>query len=338
MRTLITGLLCGSAIVATSATAMAQETYTLRLSHFLPPVHQQHETTFLEWQEELAERSDGRLQLEIFPAGQMGGVAEQYNLARRGDADIAFVLHGLPAGRFPLVELTHLPGIFDSAEQASQVLMELVPEYLAEEHRGVRILYLLAHAPGHVHTSEVPVHEPSDLEGLRIRHPSSVVSEILEAWGATPQGLPPGQIAESLDTGVIDGLVMPYDGVYGFRLGNLIANTTELGSYINTFAVVMNPDSYDALPEDLQQIIDETTGIAAARLAGQRWDAIEVEGREYMESEGVNIIELSEAEQAAFTEAASGVIEARLEATEEMGLPAREFYDRMLELAEQYAE
>jgi len=336
MRTITLGLLSGTALLLAAQTAAAQDTYTLRLSSFLPPVHQQHALTFIEWQEELAERSDGRLQLELFPAGQMGPVAEQYNLARRGDADIAFVLHGLPAGRFPLMELTHLPGIFDSASQANMVLMDLVDEYLAEEHRGVRILYLLSHAPGHVHTRETPVREPGDLAGLRIRHPSAVVSEVLEAWGATPQGLPPDQIAESLDTGVIDGLVMPYDGVYGFRLGNLLGYTTELDSYIATFAVVMNPDSYAALPEDLQQLIDETTGRVAAEIAGERWDAVEVEGRQYMEEQGVEVIELSEAEQQAFTDAAAGVIEARIEATEAMGLPAREFYNRMLELAEQY--
>lgn len=325
----------GSFAVLDSASA-DDKIYTLKLSHFIPPVHQQHAVTFVEWAEELDEKSNGRLKLEIFPAQQMGTVAEQYNLARRGDADIAFVLHGIPAGRFPLTELTHLPFLFHSAEQASQVLMDLVPDYLAAEHKGVRILYLLAHAPGLIHTREKAVRAPQDLAGLRIRHPSSVVGELLAAWGAAPQGLPPGQIAENLDKGVIDGLVMPYDGVLGFRLGPHVKYSTELFGYINTFAVVMNPDSYENLPADLQQLIDATTGKAAAKLAGQRWDEVEGPGKQYMQESGVEIVELSDEQRAAFAQAAAAVIEKRLADTEAQGLPAREFYARLQELAAKY--
>ena len=106
--------------------------------------------------------------------------------------------------------------------------------------------------------------------------------------------------------------------------------------YINTFAVVMNPDSYNNLPPDLQQLIDQTTGKAAAKLAGQRWDAVEGPGKQYMIDSGVNIIELGDAERAAFAAVAQQVIEQRLADTEAKGLPAREFYARLKELAQQY--
>ena len=58
-------------------------------------------------------------------------MSQQYNLVRRGDVDIAFFMHGTPAGRFPLMELTHLPMLFKSGEQAAYVMMSLVPDYLA---------------------------------------------------------------------------------------------------------------------------------------------------------------------------------------------------------------
>jgi hypothetical protein len=175
------------------------------------------------------------------------------------------IMHGTPAGRFPLMELTHLPLIFDSGEQASRVLMNLVPEYLAAEHRGVRILYLFGHAPGHIHSRTRAVRTPADLRGLRIRHPSAVLGETLRAWGASPAGMPPGEMVGNLTKGVIDGLMMPYDGVIAFRVGPHVRYTTEVFSYVTSFAVVMNPDSYARLPPDLQALIDETTGPEAAR-------------------------------------------------------------------------
>lgn len=331
------GVLCYALLLAAwGAPRAADEVYTLKLSHHAPPVHHQHAVTFLGWAKELEELSGGRLKLDIYPAEQLGKLSQQYNLVRRGDVDIAMFLHGIPAGRFPLMELTHLPLLFDSGEQASRVLMDLVPEYLEAEHRGVKILYLFGHAPGVIHTNSRPVRTPEDLQGMRIRHPSAVIGEALRAWGASPAGMPPGEMAENLDKGVIDGLVIPYDGVLGFRLAPYVRYSTEVFSYVTSFAVVMNPASYAALPPDLQRLIDATTGPAKAREVGARWDAMEVPGKRYMQEGGVEIIELGAAERARFTEAAAGMVERRLAEAEAKGLPAREFFERVRELAARY--
>jgi TRAP-type transport system periplasmic protein len=318
------------------ASADDDTVYRLKLSHYTPPVHHQHSVTFVGWAEELARRSNGRLIIDIYPAEQLGKLSQQYNLVRRGDVDIAFMMHGYPAGRFPLIELTHLPLLFDSGEQASQVLMDLVPEYLAAEHDGVKILYLFGHSPGLIHTRARAVRRPDDLRGLRIRHPSSVVGESLRAWGASPVGMPTSELAGNLEKGVIDGLVFPYDGVLGFRLAPYLEHSTEIFSYVISFGVVMNPDSYARLPPDLQRLIDETTGKHAAREVGARWDSMEAPGRAYLEENGVEIIELDAAERAEFSRASAALIERRLAATEAMGLPAREFFARLRQLAAQY--
>lgn len=327
------------ALLLLGAVAQAQqEVYRLKLSHYAPAVHHQHSVTFVEWAEDLERRSNGRLVVDIYSSEQLGKMSQQYNLVRRGDVDIAWMMHGIPAGRFPLMELTHLPLIFDSGEQASQVLMDLVPEYLAEEHKGVKILYLFGHSPGVVHTRGRAVRVPSDFQGLRIRHPSSVIGETLRAWGASPAGMPTSELAGNLDKGVINGLVIPYDGVFAFRLAPYIDYSTELFSYVNSFGVLMNPASYARLPPDLQRLIDETTGKAAAREVGARWDAAEAPGRAYMAENGVEIIELDEAERAQFLDAANFLIEQRLAATEARGLPARAFYARLKQLVSEYRQ
>jgi TRAP-type C4-dicarboxylate transport system substrate-binding protein len=100
----------------------------------------------------------------------------------------------------------------------------------------------------------------------------------------------------------------------------------------------MNQASYDFLPPDLRQIIDDTTGMAAAREVGARWDSMERPGREYMGSNGVEIVTFTDAERAAFAAAAADADEARLAATEALGLPAREFMARLRELAIQYRD
>lgn len=329
---------CTTGVLAAGTAALARddEVIRLKLSSYVPSLHHQHAVTFVNWAKDLQRRSSGRLVLDLYPAEQLGKLSQQYNLVRRGDVDIAFFMHGIPAGRFPLMELTHLPMLFNSGEQTSQVLMDLVPEYLAAEHKGVKILYLIGHSPGVMHTSKRAVRVPEDLRGLRIRHPSAVIGETLRAWGASPAGMPVSELAGNLEKGVIDGLVIPYDGVLAFRLAPYIRYSTELLSYVNSFGVVMNQSSYDSLPPDLQRLIDDTTGKRTAREVGARWDSMEAPGREYMRSNGVEIIELSEAERAVFAEAAAHLVEERLAATEAKGLPAREFYARVRALAAQY--
>lgn len=331
-----TFVLLGLVCAAQPAAAQDDTVYRLKLSDYSPPVHHQHGIIFANWANELAERSNGRLIVDLYPSQQLGTLSQQYNLARRGDVDFAFVLHGIPAGRFPLTELAHLPMLFESSEQSAQVLMDLVPDYLAAEHRGVRILYMFGHAPGSIYTVTRPVRRPEDLRGLRIRHPSSVIGETLRSWGASPAGMPVGEIASNLDKGVIDGLVMPYDGIFGFRLAPFVRYATEVFSYVATFAFVMNEQTYADLPPDLQRLIDDTTGKRAAREVGARWDAIEVPGREYTLESGVEIISLSEAERAVFAEAAAPLVERRIATAEAMGLPAREYIARLRELAAQY--
>ena len=261
----------------------------------------------------------------------------QYDLARQGVADISFVLHGGTPGRFPLTELSHSPFLMPSGEVTAQVLMDLLPEHLAKEHEGVKVLYLFGHAPGSIHTRTKPVQQLADLKGMRIRHPSTVVAEMLSAFGATPVGVPPNEIAEAMNKGTIDGLVMPYDGVMGFRLGNEVKYTTELLGYIASFAVVMNPQSFAKLPPDLQKLIDETTGKEAARKIGRIWDAIEGPGKKYMQDSGGQIISLSPERRAEFVKAAEPVTEKRIGELQGKGLPAREVYDKMKALVAKYA-
>jgi TRAP-type transport system periplasmic protein len=321
---------------AARGAAPGRDAYILKLSHYAPAVHHQHAVTFVNWAKELDRRSGGRLKLDIYPAEQLGKMSQQYNLVRRGDVDIAFFMHGTPAGRFPLMELTHLPMLFKSGEQTAYVLMSLVPDYLAAEHKDVKILYLFGHSPGVLHTRSRPVRKPEDLRGLRIRHPSSVVGETLRAWGASPAGMPPGEVAANLDKGVIDGLVIPYDGVAGFRLGPYLRYSTEVFSYVNSFGVVMNPASYERLPADLKHLIDDTTGMPAALTVGARWDSMEIPAKKYCIDSGIEIIGLTDAERQRFADAAQSVVDRRLADTEAKGLPAREFFARVKALAADY--
>ena len=97
-RGLLAALAFGAA--ALFGTAASAQNVELKVSTYLPPNHTIHK--FLEaWGADIAQRSNGRLTIKIYPASQLGPVQRQYDLARSGQADLAVGLTGATPGRYP---------------------------------------------------------------------------------------------------------------------------------------------------------------------------------------------------------------------------------------------
>jgi TRAP-type C4-dicarboxylate transport system substrate-binding protein len=106
-------------------------------------------------------------------------------------------------------------------------------------------------------------------------------------------------------------------------------------SYVTSFGLGMNPDSYAALPADLQKLIDESL-VGKEAEVGARWDGIDAPGKKIMVEAGMEPIKLDAAADAQFKEVGAQVAEARIKEMEEQGLPAREVYQLMQQLAAKY--
>ena len=258
-RAAIAGL-CTSVAMATTANA---QDIDLTMSHYLPPVLGLH-VDFLEpFARELEEKSGGKIAVDIQTAGSsLGVITKQWDQTQDGLSDISFGLHGIPRGRFTCTQVVELPFLTDSVEEANAVLWGLYPEYLAEEHSGVKVLALMAHDPGVLATNGKRVETPEDLKGLRIRVPSPFIAAMLEDLGAVPVGMPPGQVYENMQTGAIDGVVLPWAGLKEFRITEVTTNAIEIGAYTTPFYFVMNEDTYNDMPDDVRSVIDEITGDA----------------------------------------------------------------------------
>jgi TRAP-type transport system periplasmic protein len=337
---LFAGLVClALALGGGIAHAQQNDVHHLKLAHFIPATH--IFAKYLQrWTDDLRQKSNGRLDIAIFPDNEMGPTPVYFDLARNGVADISWFLSGATRGRFPLTELIQLPYTAGSSEIGTQVLNdpELMNKYLGREYQGVKVLYLLTTQPGNLFTGAKPVRRVEDLKGMRIRYASDTIQRFVAALGATPVGVPPTGIADSLQKGTIDGVFTDYGGAYtAFHLGGLIKNSTEIYGYVSSFGVVMNPHSYDQLPPDLQKLITESTKDAAKPI-GQLWDAADAPGKQYLVSEGASVIGLTPEEDAKFKTIGKEVAEKEIADLEAKHLPARETYDLMRQLAAKYAK
>lgn len=335
----VTATLAAAACAAVLSVNTAAAETALKVSHYLPPVHGIH-TDFIEpWTRQVSECANGDVSFEIFPGGtQLGNVAKQQEQVLAGVVDIAHGLHGIPRGRFPRTSLIELPFLTEDAGAASETLWELYPEYLAPEYEGMKVLALHAHNGGLVHTANKMVATMEDMEGLRLRTPSPAVSAMLTALGATPQGLPPGEVYENIQKTVIDGTVFPWDPIKSFGLNEVLNYHLEAGAYTVPFFFVMNQRVFDRLPETVQACIDEASGAALVAKFGDWWDTWDAAGRDEAVAAGHTITELTEEERQRWREALRPVTEAYIAEVGERVDNAREIYDRMVEtLAEKEA-
>ena len=306
-------LIGATATAITLATSAFAQDVTLRLHQFLPLVSGVPANAIEPWIAKVEADSNGRIKIEHYPSMQLGGSpASLYNQARDGVVDIIWTLQGYTPGRFPKSEVVELPFMTGDAETASRQFHEYIVENAMDEYADTHPLAFHVHGPGWLHTQD-PVESLEDLEGMTVRGPTRVITNLLEALGATAVGMPVPAVPEAVSKGVIDGAALPWEVTIPLKISELVSNhagfADEPGLYTAAFVFTMNKDSYDALPDDLKAVIDANSGPELAAMMGRAHDVDDIRGREIAEANGNSIIELNDEERAKFQVVADSVVQ-----------------------------
>jgi TRAP-type transport system periplasmic protein len=335
----------GASVLATASGVLAapavwaQQKFDMKIAYFVGDHHAMSQWV-IKWSDKLAQDSGGRITVRRFPASQMGTVQQHYDLARNGQADVSWFLHGATPGRFPLTELTQLPYLVGSAEIGTKVLNdpELRSKYLDAEHRGIKVLLLLTHQPGNVHTTKKPIRTADDMKGLRLRFSSATIRDFVAALGGTPVGVQPTEQVEQMQKGTIDGVFIDYGGAgIAFKMGGIVKYSTEMYSYVSSFGIGMNEDFWRRLPPDLKELVTKSvTGVE--KEIGVAWDNLDIPGKKALIDAGGEAIKLSPEENARFRKVGAEVAEAKVKELEGKGLPARQVYAMLKSLSEKHAK
>lgn len=322
---------------AFSVSAEAQEA-KLRLAHFMPAASWQHTDLFEAWAKTVHEQSKGRIEVRVFPAQTLGKAVAGYDNAINRIAEVTWTVQGYTANRFPLSQIVELPGIFETAKQGSCAFQKLYDSgALADEYKDTHVIFVQTHGLGHLHTKDRPVTRVADIKGLKIRQPTAVIGRMLRAVGAEPVGMPAPQIYESTQRGAIDGFLLPWEAVAGFRAYEVSDQHTELGVYSLAFVMTMNKGVYEGLPADLKKVIDDNSGMRWAMAAGSGFDAADVSGKAKTLASG-KLNALTVEDRKAWEKAGAEAAEGYLAELEGRGLPARKIYAQAKKFAQECKE
>ena len=331
--TKFTKFLTTSALALCTATgAFAAETLTI--STWLPPSHPVNTGMFTQLTDMMSEASDGLIETEL--KNGLAPPPAQMDLLLDGAADIAILFHGYTPGRFVGTKLVEIPGYEGNAEAASVAHWRVHEAMLAEldEHRGVKVIALTTHGPGQIHSNK-EVASLEDLQGLKTRLGGGVSADVGAELGLVGIQVPAPKVYETLDSGAADAVAMNMGERISFKLNEVAKNVYEMpgGFYRGSFSVIMSQETFDSLPEDVQQKLDsEVFGETASRMMGAVWDQSDVDAREATEAAGDNrIVTASEEDQARFAEMAAKVRDKVIAELDAAGVDGQAAYEMMRE-------
>ncbi|MEO9632160.1 MAG: TRAP transporter substrate-binding protein [Sulfitobacter sp.] len=307
---------------------------TLTISTWLPPSHPVNTGMFTQLTDMMSEASDGLIETEL--KNGLAPPPAQMDLLLDGAADIAILFHGYTPGRFVGTKLVEIPGYEGNAEAASVAHWRVHEAMLAEldEHRGVKVIALTTHGPGQIHSNK-EVASLDDLQGLKTRLGGGVSADVGAELGLVGIQVPAPKVYETLDSGAADAVAMNMGERISFKLNEVAKNVYEMpgGFYRGSFSVIMSQETFDSLPEDVQQKLDsEVFGETASRMMGAVWDQSDVDAREATEAAGDNkIVTASEEDQARFAEMAAKVRDKVIAELDEAGVDGQAAYEMMRE-------
>jgi len=310
--------------IALSAVSSLAADVTLTISSWAPPTHGMNAIYWPELIRRIEEATEGRVSAEIKYG--LAPPPAQYDLILDGAADIAWIFHGYTPGRFVATKLIELPGYEGDAEAASVAYWRVHERYLAAagEHRGVKLIGLMTHGPGGLH-SDTKVESLDRISGMKLRLGGGVSGDVGAALGATGIRVPAPKVYETLASNAADGVMMPMEGKASFKLFEVAKHTYRVpgGFYRGSFALIMNGDTFDGLGEADQAALEGVFGESASRLAGGMWDEIDKVGRQALDGNADNsLTEASPEDAARWKELTGPIIENVLAEVSALGIDA----------------
>lgn len=322
MKTTIAAL---AMTAAAALAAQAQESWTLRFNHVLGPNEPFHKG-FLAWADRVAERTGGRLKIDVYHSSQLGVEEDIIEQIRQG-ANVGQNTDAARLGNYvPGIAVVNGPYMVANKEEAfaladSPTIQGWIEE-LARDH-GIRVVcFDWVQGQRHFFTNR-PVRKPEDLDGLRIRTPPAPIwQESIRALGATPVAMNFGDIYTGLQSRAVDGAELVYTNITAANLNEVLTHASETGHILLVNFQIVSAAWFDGLPADLQAALTEE-----CRAAGQETSAVIADALAAAKAElirrGMTIVE--DVDLAAFRKAGEkayevlGLTEARAKVLADMG-------------------
>jgi C4-dicarboxylate-binding protein DctP len=265
-----------------SAQSPGQAKYVIRAGYTNPVAHPVTETGYL-FQELVHSRSKGQIKVEVYPSAQLGSNKELSESVRAGTIQMTAVAPDYMTPLVPWFDALSLPFLWDSYTTEWAAFNGWLGKKMNEalEQKGVTIVAINEGGFNHFGNRVRPIEKVEDVKGLKIRViPSPILLASMQALGAKPIGMDYKEVYTSLESGAIDGILLPATYIWNAKFYEVISYYSLCGFFHFSMATFMNKKFLDNLPPDLKTIVLDSAKIARdrqrAKVAGEEAEILEL--------------------------------------------------------------
>lgn len=267
---LISALLigCGSQDASNEETSKKASTDVIELNvnNWSASTHHMAYNVYEPWKELVEEKTDGRVQVNLYHGASLGKSSSVYQDINGGLYDVGLLATAYfsDTNFFPYT-IGNLPFAFENSAEGAKVLKEFGEKYAKEELTDIIVMDPVASDPYSLFSTK-PIKSVEDVKKTKIRVNGKSETELVKAMGGVPVSLSAEDTYEGLQKNSVEATFYSPVGAVGMKFFEPAPYLTLLNVSVTTLIPIMNLDFYQNLPDDLKILFDEELNPALTEL------------------------------------------------------------------------
>ncbi|WP_316859916.1 DctP family TRAP transporter solute-binding subunit [uncultured Cohaesibacter sp.] len=256
----------------------------------------------------VAEKSNGSMEVKVFPSSQLGGQKDLIEGMVFGAVDMALVGTAVLGQFQPQISIFDLPFLFEDREHAYKSLdsvgMDLGKKL---EERGIKLLGYMENGIRHVTNNVRPINEPADMADLKIRvMTNKIFVEMMKALGASPTPMAFSELYSAMQQGAVDGQENPSAHIFTKRFYEVQKYASKTAHAYSPEPMIISMISWSKLNDEQKAIIQDA---AKEAIAWQRKVSEDQDNKYWDQIIATGKMEVIDVDRSKFKEATAPVIE-----------------------------
>jgi TRAP-type C4-dicarboxylate transport system substrate-binding protein len=224
----------------------AAQAETLRLSTYVNETDIRYQG-FVKFAELVAAKTEGRVKVELFPSSTLHSWSDGVDALQGGVSDISWISADT---RLPCYRVTSLyPAAIDLKDQIA--LDAAYADLIAPEAANAGLIPVINsnYSYDQEWWFQGPVEGLNKLDGKLVRSIGPLVSMMIETWGGQPVFIAPGEVFQSAERGVVNGINMGVATYSSWQLWNVMPYMVNANLFYGNIQYMMNIERFNSLPE-----------------------------------------------------------------------------------------
>ncbi len=259
----------------------------------------------------VAAKSSGKLKVNIFPGGALGGDAPNVSALQGGTIEFVLLNSGILASQVKDFEVYDFPFMFANAREADAVVDGPFGQKMHAKLTDKGIIGLAYYELGfrNITNSRRPINKVEDIAGLKLRViPNAINVDWVKALGANPTPMAFPEVYAALEQRAIDGQENPLNVILANKFAEVQKYLTITNHQYNPQSLIVSKRVWDTLSADEKKILSEAA-IEARIFQRQVSREAATTTLDALKKAGMQVTEFSSAEQARLRDAFKPVID-----------------------------